>query len=180
MTAPCVSIIMTSWNYEKYLSSAIQSVLSQTFPDFELIVIDDGSNDSSREIIRDFQKQDDRIRVLFHDTNYGIARSMNDGINMAKGTFIASIDADDVWVADKLQQQLDVLSKYENYVVWSEGTIIDAAGQPTGKTFTQIVPDAQRRKNGYIFEDLISGNFINSSTRILKRKNIGEYSGMKI
>jgi glycosyltransferase involved in cell wall biosynthesis len=174
MTEPLVSVVMTSFNYERFIRDAIESVLDQTEPDLELIIIDDASSDSSREIIRGYQKKDDRIRTLFHPENRGIARSVNDGIGMAGGRFIASIASDDLWMADKLEKQVRVLSTDEDLVVWSEGLVIDAAGTPTGKTFTQIVPDAQKsRKSGDLFTDLLAGNYIFGSTRIVKRENLG-------
>lgn len=165
---------MTSWNYGRFLPHAIESVLQQSFSDFELIVVDDGSSDISRDIIRDFQKRDDRIRTLYHGQNMGIARSTNDGLDMARGTFLASIDADDIWMADKLKKQLGILSRNEDLVVWSDGLVIDAKGAPTGETFIGIVPGAvKKHMSGNIFGDLLSGNFINNSARILKRENIG-------
>jgi|WetSurMetagenome_2_1015567.scaffolds.fasta_scaffold21117_2 glycosyltransferase involved in cell wall biosynthesis len=173
MRDPFVSVIMTSFNYEHFIPYAIESVLNQTVPDFELIIIDDGSSDSSRQIIEVYQRQDERIRPIFHSVNMGIGRSMNDGIGMAKGTFIASIASDDVWMTHKLKTQLDVLSKDENLVVWSEGLVIDSSGVPTGRNFTEIILDAKgRRKSGNIFDEIIMGNFIFGSSRILKRKNL--------
>ncbi|MFA5295489.1 MAG: glycosyltransferase [Methanoregulaceae archaeon] len=168
-----MSVLMTSYNYERFIPDAIESVLNQTISDIELIIVDDGSTDSSRDIIRKYQGQDDRIRTLFHPENMGIARTVNDGIGMAEGIFLASIASDDLWMADKLEKQLLVLSKDEDLIVWSEGVVIDSAGTPNGMYFTQIVPDAQgSRKSGYIFEDLLAGNFIFGSTRILKRENL--------
>ncbi len=163
---------MTSFNYARFIPYAIESVLHQTFPDLELIIIDDGSSDSSKEIIEEFRKKDPRIRAIFHENNMGIARTMNDGIDAARGKFIAFIASDDLWMADKLDTQLKVLTRDEDLVAWSEGLVIDENGSPTGKTFTQIIPDARRKKNRYIFEELLSGNFILGTSRILKRENL--------
>jgi glycosyltransferase involved in cell wall biosynthesis len=164
---------MTSFNYARFIPHAIESVLHQTFPDLELIIVDDGSSDSSKEIIEEFRKKDPRIRTIFHEKNMGIARTMNDGIDAARGIFIAFIASDDLWMVNKLDEQLKVLSGDEDLVVWSEGRVIDAAGTPTGKTFTQIVPDARgSKKSGDLFDALLVGNFIFGSTRILKRENL--------
>jgi len=83
-----VSVIMGSYNHERYLSEAIESVLNQTFDDLELIVVDDYSTDKSREIIQGYEQQDMRVKTVFHDKNMGIARGINDGLKKAKGRYV--------------------------------------------------------------------------------------------
>jgi len=169
---PTVSVIMPSYNHEKYLSEAIESVLNQAFPDFELIIIDDGSKDKSKEIIKAYEKKDNRIHAIFHENNKGIARTMNEGLEKAKGKFIALFSSDDVWVKDKLEKQLKILEKNEDLVVWSEAVVIDAHGNPTGETFTQMHGASKKKKSGNLFEELLKGNYICGQSVILKRKNI--------
>lgn len=171
---PLVSVIMPSYNHEKFISIAIGSVLNQTFTDFELIIIDDASKDRSKEIIKVYQERENRIHAIFHDENKGIAKTMNEGIEEAGGKFIASIASDDVWVKDKLKKQLKTLEKNEDLVVWSEGLIIDAQGNHIGELFTQKHGASEKKKSGHIFEELLKGNFIFGSSRILKRENIGD------
>jgi teichuronic acid biosynthesis glycosyltransferase TuaG len=163
-----VSVIMLSYNHEKYVSDAIDSVLSQTFRDFECIIIDDCSKDNSKEIIRNYQRKDQRIRAFFHKTNMGIAPTKNDGLAEAKGKFIAFIDSDDIWIEKKLEMQLLVLRDDESLIVWSEGEIINESGIPTGKTFTQVLSAQNKKKSGDLFEELLHGNFIFASSVILK------------
>jgi|WetSurMetagenome_2_1015567.scaffolds.fasta_scaffold37468_2 glycosyltransferase involved in cell wall biosynthesis len=173
MPKPLISVVMTSFNYERFIPYAIESVLNQTVHDIELIIVDDGSSDASRCIIEEYRERDSRIRTLFHTRNRGISKTMNDGFAMAEGTFVATIASDDVWKREKLQKQLDVLAKDEDLVVWSEGLVIDASGSPTGRKFTQIVPDAKAcRKSGDIFEDILVGNVIFGSSRIVKKENL--------
>lgn len=169
---PLVSVIMPSYNHEKYISDAIESVLNQTISDFELIIIDDASKDKSEEIIKAYEKKDNRIRAFFHKENRGIARTMNEGLEKAEGKFIALFSSDDVWVKDKLKKQLEVLERNEDIVVWSEGLIIDAQGNLTGETFTQKHGALKRKKSGYIFEELLKGNYICGQSVIFKRENI--------
>jgi glycosyltransferase involved in cell wall biosynthesis len=127
---PLVSVIMTSYNYGRYISEAIESVLNQTLADLELIVIDDASSDDSAGIIERYGKTDPRVRPIYHLQNKGIARTLNEGIEAASGKFIAFIASDDSWATDKLEKQVDVLEKDEDLVVWSEGEIMDKNGRP--------------------------------------------------
>lgn len=169
---PLVSVIMPSYNHEKYISEAIESVLNQTFADFELIITDDASIDRSKEIIQTYAKKDARIRAYYHNENKGIAKTMNDGLEAAKGKFIALFSSDDVWVENKLEKQLQVLSETEDLVVWSEGLVIDALGVPTGELFTKKHGALDRRKSGNIFNELLKGNYICGQSVILKRENV--------
>ena len=169
---PNVSVIMPSYNHERYISEAIDSVLNQTFTDFELIIIDDASKDKSKEIIKVYAEKDSRIRAFFHSENKGIARTMNECLEKADGKFIAFFASDDVWVKDKLEKQLEVLAKDEDLIVWSEGLIIDAQGDPTGELWTARFES--KRKSGYLFEELLKGNFICGQSRIIKKRNIGD------
>jgi len=169
---PLVSVIMPSYNHDRYISEAIESVLNQTFGDFELIIIDDASKDKSKEIIEAYEAKDRRIRAFFHDENKGIARTLNDGLEEAKGKFVAFFASDDVWVKDKLEKQLEVLERSEDLVVWTEGLVIDGRGNPTGELFTQRLSASKRKKNGDIFEELLKGNYICGSSVILKGENL--------
>ena len=155
---PLVSVIMPSYNHERYISEAIESVLNQTFTDFEFIIIDDASKDKSKELIKAYEEQDSRIRAFFHKENKGIARTMNECLEESKGNFIAFFASDDVWVKEKLEKQLEVLNKNEDFIVWSEGELIDAQGNPTGETFTQMHNAFKRIKSGDIFEELLKDN----------------------
>jgi glycosyltransferase involved in cell wall biosynthesis len=163
---------MTSYQYERYLAHAINSVLAQTVADLELIIVDDGSTDQSPQIIRSYAEKDSRVKPIFITVNHGIAYAMNTGIDAAEGKFIAFISSDDIWVPQKLEGQLKVLENDEDLVVWTEGVIIDAQGKPTGETFTQVHGSERRIKSGDIFNELLKGNFIFGSSRILKRSNL--------
>ena len=165
---------MPSYNHSKFIEEAIQSVLNQTFDDFELIIIDDSSSDNSQEIIQKFAENDSRIKPIFHKKNKGIARTLNDGLRASRGEFVSFIASDDVWVPNKLEVQLEILTRNEDLVVWSEGEIIDGNGNPVGQTFTEMHNAINRKKSGWILEELLKGNFIFGSSMILKRKNLGE------
>ena len=104
-TKPKISLIMSVYNGEDYLGEAIESVLNQTFTDWELIVINDCSTDSTGEILRDFAKQDDRITVYPNEVNLRLPSSLNRALELARGTYIARMDADDICLPDRLQKQ---------------------------------------------------------------------------
>ena len=106
---PAVSVIMPVYNGEKYLAEAIDSILAQTCKDFELIIVDDGSEDGSLELIRAYEARDDRIRSIVLERNMGMADARNQGIAAASGEFIATMDCDDVSLPQRLQMQVDFL-----------------------------------------------------------------------
>lgn len=101
---PEISIIVPVYNTEQYISRCIESILNQTFKDFELILIDDGSKDRSGEICDEYAKKDSRIRV-FHNNNQGVSATRNYGINISKGKYLMFCDSDD-WVADTWCEEL--------------------------------------------------------------------------
>ena len=151
-----VSVIMASYNHEKFISDAIESVLNQTYKDFELIIIDDYSNDNSREIINKYEKKDNRIKVIFHEKNKGLSRTRNDGFDIAEGKYIAFIDSDDVWVSHKLEVQVPILEQNENLIVWSEGDVIDEKS----RYLERKVTDSHTKKSGNLFYELLNTNKI--------------------
>ncbi len=119
-----VSVIMPSFNSEKYIGDSIRSVLTQTYKNFELIVVDDSSTDRTIDIIKGFN--DDRIKLFINDTNRGAAFSRNLALKAAKGRFIAFLDSDDKWFENKTELQVDFMISnnygftYTNYVVFNE------------------------------------------------------------
>lgn len=107
---PLVSVVLPVYNGEKYLAEAIDSILAQTFGDFELIMIDDGSTDRSRGILREYEKKDARVRVIVRE-NRGLATTLNDSIDIARGTWIARMDQDDIALPVRFERQLAWLGK---------------------------------------------------------------------
>ena len=91
---PQVTVLMPVFNGEKYLAEAIESILNQTFKDFEFLIVDDGSEDRSAEIINSYK--DKRIKLLRNERNLGVSRSCNKGIKLAEGKYIARMDCDDI------------------------------------------------------------------------------------
>jgi len=167
---------MTSYNHEVYLSEAIESVLNQSFGDFELIIIDDASRDNSKEIVKNYASQDPRIKAVYHSENQGIAKSLNDGLGIAQGKYISIAASDDLWLANKLEKQMQILSQNDNLIVWSDAYIVDSVGKDTGLLWSERYKITQKKTSGNIFFELLWGNFICPQTLILK-KDIAEKIG---
>ena len=106
---PLVSVIMSVYNGEEYLAAAIESILAQTFADFEFIVVDDGSQDRSPQIVREYMNRDGRIRLIQLERNLGPAAARNRGLAAASGDFVTGMDSDDVCLPERLQKQVDFL-----------------------------------------------------------------------
>jgi glycosyltransferase involved in cell wall biosynthesis len=111
---PTVSVVMSVYNSELYLAHALESILSQTFTDFELIVIDDGSTDGSAEILH--STSDPRLRVV-EQNNAGLTRSLNRGFALAKGEYVARIDADDTCLPGRLAAQVAYMDQHQATVL---------------------------------------------------------------
>lgn len=165
-----VSVLMLSYNHERFIAQAIESVLNQTFHDLELVIIDDASKDGSRGIIESYQKNDCRVKAFFHLENQGIARTANEALKAATGQYLSFIGSDDLWVPTKLEKQLKTLTSHENTIVWSEGTIIDADGASTGQTFTDFNARGDKPTSGRIYHEIINDNYIFVQSILLKRE----------
>lgn len=167
-----VSVLLPSYNHEKYIGETIESVLNQTFSDFEFIIIDDCSSDNSIEIVKRYVEKDDRIKFYIHDKNMGIAKTENELIDLAKGKFIAFLNSDDFWDKTKLEKQMNILKNDENLIVWTEGKIVDENSIAIGKNFTQSIGSKTRTKSGNIFKSLLKGNFILFASLMFKKENL--------
>ncbi|MFI4860300.1 MAG: glycosyltransferase family 2 protein [Phycisphaerales bacterium JB063] len=123
MTAPKVSIIMPVYNTEKYLAEAVDSVLAQTFRDFEFIIIDDGSTDKSLELLEAYARRDKRIR-LFTRPNTGYVVALNEGLGYARGEFFGRIDSDDAIEPTLYEEQLELFGKDPDLVVCGTNAVV--------------------------------------------------------
>lgn len=128
---PLVSVVMPVYNGERFLKSAVDSVLAQTFPDIELIIVDDGSTDGSYQIAMAYS--DPRVRVRRHERNLGIVEALNGGIKESLGQYICRMDADDVAVAKRIELQVRYMEKNTYLaVVGANVILIDEDGAETG------------------------------------------------
>lgn len=137
---PLVSVIIPAYRSETFIEETIRSVLGQSIDDLEIIVVDDGSPDRQVEIIKELGKEDDRIRLLCQ-SNQGVSRARNYGIENATGAFLAFLDADDVWLSSNLQCKLDKLSSGNFGLVHSDAVLIDENSNSLGRAMTGLEGD---------------------------------------
>lgn len=134
---------MAVYNGEKYLAEAIDSILNQTFKNFEFIIVNDGSSDNSLKIIKQYLNNDSRIKLINNQTNLGLIKSLNKGLKIAKGQYIARMDADDISLPKRLELQLKFLeNKKEIYLVGSFAIIINEKGKKIALEKVLVYPEA--------------------------------------
>ncbi len=138
-----ITVLLPAYNTGKYLREAVDSVLAQTYTNFELLIINDGSTDDTDEILKSYT--DPRINTITQQ-NKGLITTLNEGVIAAKGDIIARMDADDICMPDRLEKQIDFLNRNEEYVlVGSEGNIMDKDGKylmpliPVGHSHEEIL-----------------------------------------
>jgi len=165
---PAVSVVVATRNYGRYVAGAVRSILDQTFADFEVIVIDDGSTDDTPDVLLPFLA-DPRVRYLRTD-GLGQSRAKNLGILQARGPLVAFLDGDDEWLPTKLERQLPLFADPAVGVVYSRRTLVDAAGidLPT--------PPASFAR-GHIYDTLLVQNPVCFSS-VVVRKAVFEAVGM--
>ncbi len=128
-SSPPISVLMSVYNGMPYLPKSIESILNQTHGDFEFIIIDDGSDDSSAEVIRNYAQQDRRIRFISQD-NIGLTRALNNGLKEVKGKYLARMDDDDIALPDRFEKQYEFMEKNPEFVViGGQVLLIDEQGK---------------------------------------------------
>lgn len=168
MTMPLISVVIPAYNSGQTICSTIRSVLSQTFTDFEIIVIDDGSKDSTLAQLSTIS--DPRLKV-FSQENCGVSHSRNRGVDYATGDFIAFLDADDLWMPDKLKDQLEVLQASPTAAVaYSWVDYMD-------ETDTFLRAGQHSIYTGSVYERLLLGNFLECGSTPLVRKQAFQDAG---
>lgn len=156
-----ISVVMPNYNGYRFVEQAINSVLNQTYQNFELIVVDDCSNDDSLSLIEHKAQSDNRIRVIALEHNVGVANARNVGIKEAKGEYIALLDNDDLWIEDKLERQLALAQKGAD-IVYCSYDFIDEQNNSIKKPF--VVPQQTN------FNKMLASSVISCSTSFIKTK----------
>ena len=134
---PLVSIAMASYNGEKYISQQIDSILHQTYPNIEIVIVDDGSRDGTLEVVQQYVSQFPFVHVYRNAENSGITKTFESAIKKCKGEFIALSDQDDIWVEHKIQTLLDAIDGYD--AVFSDSILVDENGNSLGKKFSSMI-----------------------------------------
>lgn len=159
MQKKIVSIAMCTYNGEKYIKEQLSSIIEQTFENFELIITDDGSSDSTIEIIKKYQDKDNRIMLYQNEKNLGFKKNFEYAISLCSGEYIALADQDDIWKSNKLEVFLESIK--DNVLIYSDAILIDKDSQEIGK---ELVRSEKRNlvsgncNKAFILDNCVSGN----------------------
>lgn len=184
--APKISVIIPLYNHEKFIKEAILSVLEQSFSNFELIIINDGSTDNSEEIVKSIK--DDRINYSYQE-NQGAPHTLNRGIQMARGEYISILNSDDVYYSNRLEEFLHILeANNTTFATFSRIENIDEKGKIIGfigkeENWLNHHPDTSFKDENDIILDLLAGNFLRTTSNLFCRRtvfdNVGYFSNFK-
>ncbi len=125
-----VSVIMAAYNAEKTIEQSINSVLNQTYPDVELLVVDDYSQDRTVKLVENIMARDNRVRLIYNKENSGVSYTRKHGLEEAKGAWIAILDSDDIWAPEKLEKQIILQKKMNADLLFTGSAFMDSDGQP--------------------------------------------------
>jgi len=167
---PKVSVIMPAYNSSKTIGATIDSVLKQTYGDYEIIVIDDGSKDDTAAIVEGKAASDDRIKFYKNEKNIGVSDTRNRAISLSSGEWIAFLDSDDLWREDKLERQLKLASESNADIIYSSYAMIDIDGN---KKCNDFIVDEHTN-----FKKMLVRNEIGCLTVLVKRSAIADFKFM--
>jgi glycosyltransferase involved in cell wall biosynthesis len=184
---PKISVVIPLYNHEPYIKEAIDSILNQSFNDFELIIINDGSQDNSEGIVKSVH--DDRIRY-YYQQNQGTHNALNRGIDLARGEYISILNSDDVYYSNRLEKMVMILEQDSSVrAVFSHIEFIDGNGNSirfnrgAEDNWLGHDPETSYEKNHHIILDLLAGNFLYTTSNLFCRKSvfddIGYFSNLK-
>jgi len=168
---PLVTVLMSTYNNEKTVGRAIDSILNQTFTDYEFLIINDASKDRTEQVIKGFS--DSHIRIINNKKNLGLTRSLNKGLKEAKGKYLARIDADDISLPKRLEKQVNFLQNNPDFIlIGTSFNIINKKGKIIKKVEFNLNPEE-------LYYDLIFQNMFAHSSVLFKLEDViklGEYS----
>lgn len=174
MSSPLVSVITPAYNAEKFIAETIQSVQAQTYTDWEMIIVDDGSTDKTADIIKEFSKHDNRIQYHYQPNGkQGKARNL--AIKQAKGKYLAFIDADDLWVENKLERQLKVFTQYPQVdLVYTNGVSFKGSIENVTKEHKEIGGMIDKT---LMFQTMLNGKSLPNLSVIVKKECVDAING---
>lgn len=144
---PTVSVIIPTYNRTRFISEAVESVLAQTYSDYEILVVDDGSIDNTKDVLLPYQ---DKV-IYIYQKNQGVSAARNTGIRNSKGKYIAFLDSDDMWLPEKLEKQVEILDKYPDIsMVYSNISYCDEKGR-----YIRTASKANMFQSGHIPEKVL-------------------------
>lgn len=166
MDSILISIVMPAYNAEKTIAESIESVLKQTYQNIELIIVDDASDDRTVSIATVYAEKDPRVKILKNKKNAGVAATRNQGIAEAKGQYIALLDSDDLWEADKLERQIKLAIKEDAAIVYCSYDFINEEGKQIKKPF---IVSASTDFNAMLSKSVISCSTAMIQSKLLKQ-----------
>lgn len=176
-----VTVIALCFNHARFLQECLNSIACQTFQDFQLIVMDDSSNDNSVELIESWlSTYRPNATFIRHTTNVGICKTLNEALLLSRGEFISMIATDDVWEADKIERQLKLIEgENQNLaVIYSDASRMDEAGNRLTPDFIEAHAPECIRPSGNVFAELANRNFIPAMATLIRRQallDVGKY-----
>lgn len=162
-----VSIIMAAYNAEKTIEQAINSVLSQTYTNFELLVVNDCSKDRTVELVKSFAATDQRVRLISNVKNSGVSYTRKHGLEEANGSWIAILDSDDAWAPDKLEKQIELQKKMNADLLFTGSAFMDSDGQPID-WYLQAPTEVTYRQ-------LLKQNVLSNSSALVRKELYAKY-----
>lgn len=170
--APHITVLLPAYNAAPYIEESVNSVLSQTYTDFELLIINDGSTDNTRELLEKYT--DDRIRLI-HQDNMGLVKTLNKGLELARGKYIARFDADDICYPDRLEKEYQFISANPDYIlVGSEADYIDDGGKYIFTFKFENYDDEQIRNEGFASCPVIHSSVLFLKDAVIKAGGYSE------
>jgi len=181
MKEPLVSILTPTYNHEKYITECIESVLSQTFPDWEQIIIDDGSTDKTCEIINTYCEKDKRIKLIkqVHQGIENLKNTYNKALSVAKGEYIAILEGDDFWPKNKLEIQLSLFDDKKVILTWGKACIVTEDNKFVKSIPQQIENFLNINEKNELITQLLLKNFLPAVTVMIKKEAILSIGGFK-
>lgn len=166
MQQPLVSVITPTYNAELFISATIESVCAQTYTNWELVIVDDASSDTTVDILKKYAAADDRIKFHVLETNSGAAIARNTAIEKASGSYIAFLDADDLWMPEKLFKQIAFMQENDIQICFSSYELMDEAGKSLGK-MVKALPKVD-------FSKMLKSNYVGNLTGIYNAEALGK------
>jgi len=168
MGEPLVSIAMASYNGERFIEEQIKSILNQTYKNIELVIVDDGSNDKTINIIQNLQKKHPNIRLSINEQNCGVTLTFNRAVAECKGIFIAFSDQDDLWVDHKIETLINEIGDHD--AIYGNSLLVDEEGTSLDKRFSSMM----HLKNYYsgmpfLLSNTVAGHAMLAKADFLKR-----------
>ena len=162
-----ISVIMAAYNSEKTIEQAINSVLNQTYPNFELLVVDDCSKDGTVKVVESLAAKDCRVRLIFNEKNSGVSYTRKHGLKEAKGAWIAILDSDDAWAPEKLEKQIELQRQTNADLLFTGSAFMDSDGRP--------IDWYLHAPSEVAYRQLLKHNVLSNSSALVRKELYAEY-----